>query len=157
MAQTLIELAPGFGSAESLAQLVTGQSSLTGEEASRFWAAVGLVPTAGGMVPKVGEPAADALVATLREVKLADLGYESNKVSHIFSDKHMLQPLVAKFGSEAEALKAMHVAAQSLVVNPNTYQTGAWVTLQIQGVPVSVKGVVIDGVFRISTATMRPF
>ncbi|MDM0030484.1 toxin C-terminal domain-containing protein [Variovorax sp. J31P216] len=66
LAQTLLELAPIYGSGESALQLITGKASLTGEEGSRVWAAVGLVPIAGGMVRKVGEPAVDALISTLR-------------------------------------------------------------------------------------------
>ena len=69
LAQTLIELLPAYGTSESVVQLITGRSSLTGEEADRFWAAVGLVPVAGGMVRKIGEPVADALVSTLRALE----------------------------------------------------------------------------------------
>jgi hypothetical protein len=66
LAQTLLELVPVYGSGESVLQLITGQSSLTGEEASRIWAAVGLVPIAGGMVRKVGEPVVETLASALR-------------------------------------------------------------------------------------------
>jgi len=44
-----------------MAQLITGKSTLTGEEASRFWAAVGVVPVAGGMFKRVGEPSVEVL------------------------------------------------------------------------------------------------
>ncbi|QHE88463.1 pre-toxin TG domain-containing protein [Hydrogenophaga sp. BPS33] len=66
MAQLVFELYPGYGNAESFAQLITGQSSLTGEAVSRFWAAVGVIPIAGGVLKKVGEPSAEALVAVLK-------------------------------------------------------------------------------------------
>ena len=66
LAQTLIELTPVYGTGESVLQLITGQSSLTGEEVNRIWAAAGLLPIAGGMVRKVGEPAVDALASALR-------------------------------------------------------------------------------------------
>jgi len=66
MAQLLLELAPVYGSGESLLQLITGQSSLTGEEASRVWAAIGIIPVAGGVLKKVGEPAVDALNAIFK-------------------------------------------------------------------------------------------
>jgi hypothetical protein len=59
--QTLLELAPVYGTGESFVQLLTGKSSVTGEEASRFWAAVGVVPVAGGLIKKVGEPSVEAL------------------------------------------------------------------------------------------------
>nr|WP_225561104.1 hemagglutinin repeat-containing protein [Comamonas sp. CMM02] len=48
LAQLMLELAPFYGTGESALQLITGQSSMTGEEASRFWAAIGVVPVAGG-------------------------------------------------------------------------------------------------------------
>jgi filamentous hemagglutinin len=66
LAQLALELAPVYGSGESLVQLVSGKSSVTGEEVSRFWAAVGVVPVAGGVLRRVGEPAVDALVAIFR-------------------------------------------------------------------------------------------
>jgi filamentous hemagglutinin len=66
LAQTLLELTPVYGSGESALQLITGRSSLTGEEANRIWAAVGLVPLAGGMVRKVGEPVVETLTSVLR-------------------------------------------------------------------------------------------
>jgi len=69
LAQTLLELAPVYGTGESVLQLITGRSSLTGEEADRLWAAVGLVPLAGGAIRKVGEPVADALTSALRALE----------------------------------------------------------------------------------------
>ena len=66
LAQTLIELAPIYGTGEAVLQLLTGRSSLTGEEANRIWAAAGLVPIAGGIVRKAGEPVVEALTSALR-------------------------------------------------------------------------------------------
>jgi filamentous hemagglutinin len=66
LAQFLTELAPVYGTGESLIQLVTGNSSITGEEANRFWAAVGLAPVAGGMIRRVGEPTVEAIAAWMR-------------------------------------------------------------------------------------------
>lgn len=78
LTQTVVELLPFYGSGESLVQLVTGKGSVTGEEASRFWAAVGVVPLAGGVVRKVGEPSVQAIAAVLKdigsEVKVAGKG-----------------------------------------------------------------------------------
>ncbi|MDO9437081.1 MAG: S-layer family protein, partial [Hydrogenophaga sp.] len=68
MAQLLLELAPVYGSGESMLQLITGQSSLTGEEASRVWAAIGIIPVAGGILKKVGEPSAEALQLAIKEL-----------------------------------------------------------------------------------------
>ena len=66
MAQLALELAPVYGTGEALVQLLTGQSSVSGEQASRFWAAVGVVPVAGGVLRRAGEPAVDALVAIFK-------------------------------------------------------------------------------------------
>jgi filamentous hemagglutinin len=38
-----MDLAPGVSTPESLAQLLTGRSSLTGQEKSRLWGAIGLI------------------------------------------------------------------------------------------------------------------
>ncbi|MDH1477633.1 hemagglutinin repeat-containing protein [Comamonas thiooxydans] len=68
LAQLMLELAPVYGAGESALQLITGQSSLTGEEASRFWAAIGVVPVAGGVLKKVGEPASEAISKIFKEI-----------------------------------------------------------------------------------------
>ena len=72
LTQLVLELMPLVGSAESAAQLITGKQSLTGEEASRFWAAVGLVPAAGGMIQRVGNTTADVAKALQAADKAAD-------------------------------------------------------------------------------------
>jgi hypothetical protein len=64
----IIELAPGTGTLESLAQLITGKKSLTGEETSRLWAAVGVVPF-GGVLKPLGRKVGD-----LASVLAKDLG-----------------------------------------------------------------------------------
>jgi filamentous hemagglutinin len=87
---------------------------------------------------------------------LADLGYTENGISHIFDDKHLLDPLVNQFGSQENALLVMQNAAEQ-VVSAETYQTGSWVSIQVGSVSVAVKGAFVNGTFRISTATMRPF
>ncbi|RMX07832.1 filamentous hemagglutinin N-terminal domain-containing protein [Corticibacter populi] len=66
ISQFFIEIAPGWGTTESAMQLMTGRSSLTKEEASRFWASMGLVPVIGGAIRRVGEPSVDAIVEVLR-------------------------------------------------------------------------------------------
>lgn len=68
LAQLMLELAPVYGTGESALQLITGQSSLTGEETSRFWAAIGVVPVAGGVLKKVGEPASEAISKIFKEI-----------------------------------------------------------------------------------------
>jgi filamentous hemagglutinin len=66
LAQLALELAPIYGSAESVAQLISGKSSLSGEEASRFWAAVGVVPVAGGLLKRLAPASPDLLNAVIR-------------------------------------------------------------------------------------------
>ncbi len=66
LAQLAIDLAPGYGAGESLMQAMTGRSSVSDEEVSRFWAAVGVVPVAGGVLRRVGESAVDALAAVFK-------------------------------------------------------------------------------------------
>ena len=66
LAQLAVDLAPFYGSSESLAQIISGRSSVSAEEANRFWAAVGVIPVAGGVLRHVGEPSVDALAAIFR-------------------------------------------------------------------------------------------
>lgn len=66
LAQLATELLPFYGTGESMLQLLTGRSTVTQEEANRFWAAVGLVPVAGGIVRRVGEPSVEALSVIFR-------------------------------------------------------------------------------------------
>ncbi len=91
--------------------------------------------------------------ASSNATNIARLGYNANRLNKVFAGKHMLDPLVQKFGSQEAALVAIHNAFQFVAKNPSAYQTGAWVTRQIGGVTVSVKGAIIENSFRISTAT----
>jgi hypothetical protein len=68
LTQVLLELLPVYGTGESLTQLITGKSSVTQEEASRFWAAVGMIPVAGGLI-KIGVKEAKALMEAGAAVK----------------------------------------------------------------------------------------
>lgn len=74
LAQVVLELAPLYGNGEALAQLLTGKSSLTGEDASKLWAAVGLMPVVGGVFRKMVEPSAEMLSAVLRNNMYRDGG-----------------------------------------------------------------------------------
>ncbi|ERS12810.1 hypothetical protein Q668_17395 [Alcanivorax sp. PN-3] len=47
------------------------------------------------------------------------------------------------------------MSAQS-IVNKN-YQTGSWVTVRVADTPVSIKGRVVDGIFRISSIAKKEF
>ena len=74
LTQMVLELAPLYGNGEALAQLLTGKSSLTGEDASKLWAAVGLMPVVGGVFRKMVEPSAEMLSAVLRNNMYRDGG-----------------------------------------------------------------------------------
>lgn len=57
LAQAALDLAPGVSNASALYELMTGKTA-TGEEANRFFSAIGLVPVVGGMLKKGGAGAA---------------------------------------------------------------------------------------------------
>ncbi|PID64247.1 MAG: hypothetical protein CR977_04165, partial [Gammaproteobacteria bacterium] len=63
--------------------------------------------------------------------------------------------LLNMYGSPEKALRALQQSAQS-IANTN-YQTGTWVTVYVDGVQVSIKGRVMDGVFRISSIAKNEF
>ena len=113
--------------------------------------------TPGGWEPQDEENARNQQSSEVAKKDVEKLGYDTNKVSHIFADKHQMSSLIEEFGSQEAALKEMHNVTQSLAKNPGSYQTGSWVTVRVGNSNVSVKGIVINGEFRISTATMRPF
>jgi len=71
LTQLIIEVAPGTGTLESLAQLITGKQSLTGEETSRLWAAVGVVPF-GGVLKPLGRKVGDLATVLAKEVGKAE-------------------------------------------------------------------------------------
>lgn len=54
LSQVMLELVPIYGSIESAAQLITGKTSVTGEEVSRLLAAIGIIP-AGAILKKQAE------------------------------------------------------------------------------------------------------
>lgn len=64
-------------------------------------------------------------------------------------------PLIEKFGSAEVAVAELQVAAQGIATN--AYQTGAWVSVKVQGIPVAISGAVVDGVFRIGSIAKKAF
>gem|GEM_PF-6519486 len=158
--------AVAFGGAEALVpgSVTFGLGALPGLTLSAGAGAAPGVGASAGTVARVATAAPAAAPAAGGAVRggtdavkaLSELGYNANSVGHIFQEKHMLDPLLTKFGSPEAALQAMHGAAQVLTT-AGAYQTGSWVTIRVGEIPVSIKGTIIDGVFRISTATMRPF
>lgn len=66
LSQFVLELLPIYGTAESLMQVLTGRSSVSGEQASRWLAGMGLVPGVGSVVRQTLRANAGATVIALR-------------------------------------------------------------------------------------------
>lgn len=79
--QLALELIPFYGNAESVRQLLTGRTTVTDEEASRFWAAVGVVPVVGGMLQRVGRTTADVVQALVAADKAAGLATQPGLIN----------------------------------------------------------------------------
>jgi hypothetical protein len=69
----------------------------------------------------------------------------------------MLDPLIDELGSQEAAMGEMHSAAQALTKFPDAYEMCSWLTIKVGGIAVSITGRIMDGIFRISTATRGPF
>ncbi|UAN04571.1 hemagglutinin repeat-containing protein [Achromobacter mucicolens] len=72
LAQSVLDLAPGVSNASALYELVTGMTA-TGDEANRYFAAIGLVPLAGGMIKK-GSQAVHAFAEADKGLDVAKVG-----------------------------------------------------------------------------------
>ncbi|AXA80554.1 filamentous hemagglutinin (plasmid) [Achromobacter xylosoxidans] len=76
LAQAALDLAPGVSNASALYELMTGKTA-TGEEANRFFSAIGLVPVVGGMLKKGGQ----ALHVFAEADKAMDVGKIGSKAA----------------------------------------------------------------------------
>jgi filamentous hemagglutinin len=111
IAQLALELSPA-GTPESIAQLITGKESMTGEEANRFWAAIGCVPMLGGgikVLAKGVDGGLDLIKVTLQGEKIVVNEY---KIGTQWADKAgnltWLNPLTNKIEPFVEGSK-IHV------------------------------------------------
>jgi len=104
------------------------------------------------MLGPVGELAGLSNIASSANVT----GYTANNVSHMLAAKHELGPLLKKFGSGPNAIRAVQKAAQSSL-SAGTYAKGMWVSIKVGGMNIAVKGAFVGGKFRIGTMTMAPF
>ncbi len=80
---------------------------------------------------------------------------DPNKLRHIFGEpEHKLGGLVNLIGSEAAALSEIEAAARSAHTLGELARVGNHLegVVNVRGVPVIVRGVVVDGVFRLGTA-----
>ncbi|EMT8095198.1 MafB family polymorphic toxin, partial [Neisseria gonorrhoeae] len=82
--------------------------------------------------------------------------FNQNDINHVFQEKHEFDSFLKNYTSKADAYSAIQNVANN-TLDSSTYQKGTWVTIQVDGVPVSVKGNFVDGKFRIGTATMKSF
>lgn len=92
--------------------------------------------------------------ATLRPLGLTGEAarlYNANKVHHIFGfTKHGMQPLVTRYGSKEAAMTALHSAAQG--VSSSAFSAGT--RISVGGHSVWVRGVTVNGVNRIGSASI---
>ena len=77
---------------------------------------------------------------------------DPNKIAHVFHKaEHRLAPLVAKFGSEERAYRAL-LRATEKAVKAGKLGGQFKVDVTVRGLSVTVRGRVVDGVVRIGTA-----
>ncbi|PIM52872.1 hypothetical protein CS062_12205, partial [Roseateles chitinivorans] len=69
LAQTVGELLPVFGTAESVAQALTGKSILTGEETNQYLAAVGAVPVLGFLFKRMPKDIPGRIAYLMQDAK----------------------------------------------------------------------------------------
>jgi hypothetical protein len=89
-----------------------------------------------------------------QSLKLEKYITNANDLHHIFDyPKHFMQPLVSQYGSQEAAYRAIYVEAQKLINIPSsTLNKGIWIN--VGGKMVWIEGQVIDGIVRVSTASM---
>lgn len=82
--------------------------------------------------------------------------YNKNDMHHLFGrGGDAPTKLIEKFGSPEAALSNLQRSVQKIA--SKNYKTGSWVTVKVGDMPVSVKGAVKDGVFRISSIAKKEF
>jgi hypothetical protein len=89
-----------------------------------------------------------------QSLKLEKYITNANDLHHIFDyPKHFMQPLVSQYGSQEAAYRAIYVEAQKLINIPSsTLNKGIWIN--VGGKMVWIEGQVVDGIVRVSTASM---
>jgi len=63
--------------------------------------------------------------------------------------------LITTYGTREAAMAKLQGAAQSIATS--AYETNSWVTIKVGDIAVSIKGIVIDGLFRISSIAKKSF
>jgi RHS repeat-associated protein len=124
-------------------------------ESMEFFGKAGLVAAGSIGLPILGAAAFEAVSVNWATSSMV-ARYAANDVHHIFGrGGEAAASLIAQYGSREAALFALQRAAQGVATS--AYQTGTWVTVTVGQLPVSIKGNVMDGVFRISTIAKRAF
>ena len=81
--------------------------------------------------------------------------YDANKINHIFSNsEHLLEALIQKYWSQETAMEALQnavtqAAKDFTIVSGNLFKNEI---VNIDGIAITVRGAIVDGVARIGTA-----
>lgn len=131
LAQAVLDLAPGVSNASALYELLTGKTA-TGDEANRYFAAIGLVPVLGGIAKKGGQAVhvfaeADKAVDAAKVGGRAAIGFSEDAARAALSNigridhsaRHLIEAgvIAANSGSKA-ARQAFQEIGQVILTNP---------------------------------------
>lgn len=151
--QASIEAQTRYNPATAVAQVI-GRNSF--ETKIRVALAKGDWETAAFLLEnsagEVGPVVARAVHAGSR---LGSAGYTRNSLNHVFVPKHQLEALVTKYGSQEVAMLRIHESAQMLVGSHVNGQVIRGAIIDVGGQSVWVQGRILDGIFRLSSASMR--
>jgi RHS repeat-associated protein len=111
--------------------------------------AISYVELTGGQL----SPGTARLLSSVRTLREA--GYTRNTISHVFKQKHELDALVRTTGSQEAAMVQIHNAAQVLATSAANGSIIPSAIVRIGTQSIWVQGRVMDGVFRVSSASMR--
>lgn len=103
-------------------------------------------------LPSVVTDAVGKVFGSILGKSAEDVGANANKLFHIFGNPaHNLTDLVAKFGSQEAAFKAIQQGTEAAVQQQGL--TGVFqTTVQVAGETITVRGNVVGGVVKIGTA-----
>ncbi|MNV72926.1 hypothetical protein D3C71_1660460 [compost metagenome] len=88
LAQSVLDLAPGVSNASALYELLTGKTA-TGEDANRYFAAIGLVSVVGGMLKKGGQ-SVHAFAMAEKALDVGKVGGRSGSPADRFFHRHKI-------------------------------------------------------------------
>ncbi|MFT9078673.1 hypothetical protein [Ethanoligenens sp.] len=152
-----MEIIPGVGMVFDAANGVWYASE--GDWANAGFYAIAFIPIVGD-ITEVGKTAKDAVeigkdVEKISEAaKDAEKVADANKLNHIFGkSEHNLDSLLGKYsGNETKAFNALETATQKYVGANNITGNFKDITVNVNGINVTVRGTVINGQVKIGTA-----